>query len=57
MNSNTIASMRRAGPQNTDLSMAQLSDELGFQDANSFARLFKGEMGTTFNQFRSEKKG
>jgi AraC-like DNA-binding protein len=43
--------------QNTDLSMAQLSDELGFQDANSFARLFKGEMGTTFNQFRSEKKG
>ena len=43
--------------QNTDLSMAQLLDELGFQDANSFARLFKGEMGTTFNQFRSEKKG
>lgn len=38
----------------SDISMAELSDQLGFQDVNSFGRLFKNEMGVSFSEYRKD---
>ena len=35
-----------------DVSMSELADSLGFQDVNSFGRLFKSEVGVSFTQYR-----
>ncbi|BFM17835.1 hypothetical protein R50073_40180 [Maricurvus nonylphenolicus] len=37
---------------NSIISMAELSDRLGFQDVNSFGRLFKNELGVSFSEYR-----
>ena len=39
---------------NSTISMAELSDQLGFQDVNSFGRLFKNEMGVSFSEYRKD---
>lgn len=41
---------------NSDISIAQLSEQLGFKDVNSFGRLFKKEMGVPFNSYCSLKR-
>lgn len=38
--------------ENTNLTAAEVSEKLGFQDANSFARFFKQSLGVPFNSFR-----
>ena len=40
----------------TDISQEQLSEQLGFQDVNSFGRLFKKSFGQAFNHYRSEQR-
>lgn len=44
------------GASQSDESMSDLSDKLGFRDVNSFGRLFKNEVGVSFTDYRREHR-